>query len=142
MAGSTRIKGTKLAFKLGTPAKDHWADITNYELFNDEAESDVTTFADAAQGGARQHKLKGTAIQSTETASFWRYVWENSGVDVPFTLAPHGNDVPTASQPHFIGTVTIGSKPSIGGDAGTGAFTFEFEWLVIGEPVLDDGAAI
>jgi hypothetical protein len=140
MAGSTRIKGTKLALTLGTPGTDYWHDMTSYELFNDEAESDVTTFADAAEGGARQHKLKGTAIQSTAADSFWRYVWANTGQDVPFTLAPHGNATPTASQPHFIGTVTIGPKPSLGGEAGTGAFTFEFEWLVTGEPVMDDGA--
>lgn len=139
MAGSTRIKGTKLALTLGTPGVDYWADITQYELNNDEADSDVTTFEDAAGGGARQYKLTGTAIQSTDLASFWRYVWENTGEEVPFTLAPHGNTVATAAQPHFVGLVTIGPKPTIGGEAGTGAFTFEFEWDVEGEPVLDEG---
>lgn len=140
MAGSTRIKGTKLKLEIGTPAVDYWADLSNYKLFNDEAEADVTTFADAAAGGGRQHKLSGTAVQSTDTASFWRMVWEHSGDEVPFTIAPHGNAVATATQPHFVGTVTIGAKPDLGGDAGTGAFTFDFEWLVEGEPVLDDGA--
>ena len=140
MTGSTRIKGTKLALTLGTPGTDYWHDMTSYELYNDEAETDVTTFADAAEGGARQHKLKGTAIQSTAAASFWRYVWANTGEDVPFTLAPHGNEVATEAQPHFVGTVTIGPKPSLGGEAGTGSFTFEFDWNVTGEPVMDTGA--
>lgn len=139
MAGSTRIKGTKLALKLGTPGVDYWADIISYELGNEDAETDVVTFADASEGGARQFKLTGSAIQSTQAASFWRYVWENTGTDVPFTLAPHGNELATAAQPHFLGTVTIGAKPSIGGEAGTGSFVFEFEWDVVGTPTMDEG---
>ena len=137
---STRIKGTKLKLELGTPAVDYWADLTNYRLFNDEAEADVTTFADAAEGGGRQHKLAGTAIQSTDSDSFWMMVWENTGEEVPFTIAPHGNETATAEQPHFIGTVKIGPKPELGGDAGTGAFTFDFEWNVLNAPTIDTGA--
>jgi len=140
MAGSTRIKGTKLKLELGTPAVDYWADLSNYRLFNDEAEPDITTFADAAEGGGRQHKLAGTGIQSTDTESFWRMVWEHAGDEVPFTIAPHGNEEPAAAMPHFTGIVKIGSKPELGGDAGTGAFTFEFEWNLTGEPVMDDGS--
>ena len=140
MTGSTRIKGTKLALLLGSPGTDYWADIIQWELGNEDADSDVTTFADAAEGGAVQHKIKGSAIQSTDTAAFWMYVWENTGEEVPFTLAPHGNTIPTRAQPHFVGTVKIGRKPKIGGAAGRGAFTFEFEWDVIGEPVKDTGA--
>ena len=139
MAGSTRIKGTKLALTLGTPGTDYWADITKYELGNTEADSDVVTFADAADGGARQYTLTGSATQSTDAASFWRYVWTNTGEDVPFTLAPHGNELPTEAQPHFIGTVTIGAKPTLGGEAGTGAFTFDFEWNIVGIPTMDEG---
>lgn len=133
MAGSTRIKGTKLMLKLG--ATDYWADITSYELSNEEADSDVTTFADASAGGARQFKLTGSAIQSTDTNSFWSYIWANTGQTVAFTLAPWGNSSATAAQPFFTGNVTIGPKPSLGGEAGTGAFTFDFEWNVQGDPV-------
>ncbi|MCD5345052.1 hypothetical protein [Agromyces sp. S2-1-8] len=140
MARSNRIKGTKLALTLGTPGVDYWGDITQYLLTNEEADSDVTTFEDAAGGGSRDYKLTGAGVQSTDSASFWRYVWDNTGEEVPFTLAPHGNEVPSVAQPHFTGTVKIGPKPDIGGEAGTSAFTFEFEWDVIGEPVLDDGA--
>lgn len=138
MAGSTRIKGNKLMLKLGTGvgAKDYWADVTAYELYNDEADADVTTFADASEGGARQHKLKISAIQSLEAASFWRMVWDGSGTDVPFTLAPFGNAAASVTQPHFTGTVTIGPKPSLGGEAGNGAFTFEVEWNVLNTPTM------
>lgn len=136
MAGSTRIKGTKLALKLGTPATDVWADITSYSLEPKEADSDTTTFEDASNGGGVDYLLKLSGIQSTDTASFWMMAWSKSGSEVPFTVAPHGNEVPTAAQPHFVGTVKIGMKPKIGGDAGTGAFTFDVEWKCTGEPVL------
>jgi len=139
MAGSTRIKGTKLALLLGSPGTDIWADITSYSLEPTEADSDVTTFADAAAGGAWDYLLKLSAIQSTDPTSFWRMVWEQSGDEVAFTLAPHGNTTPTTAQPHFIGTVKIGAKPKLGGDAGTGAFTFDAEWKVLGEPTMDTG---
>lgn len=139
MAGSTRIKGTKLALTLGSPGTDYWADIKSYLLDNEEADSDVVTFADASEGGARQYKLTGSAIQSTDSASLWQYVWANSGDEVPFTLAPHGNVTPSAAQPHFIGIVKVGAKPAIGGEAGNSAYTFDFEWDVVGEPTLDVG---
>lgn len=126
--GSNRITGTKLKLTLGTPGTDYWADLTAYTLDNEEADADVTTFEDASNGGAVQHKLAGTAIQSTDAASFWMYVWENTGQEVPYTLAPHGNTVPTVAQPHFAGTVTIGKKPTLGGEAGTAPYTFDFEW--------------
>jgi hypothetical protein len=138
--GSNRIKGTKLKLELGTPGEDYWADLTAYALDNDEADADVTTFEDAANGGSFQHTLAGTAIQSTDSASFWTYVWDNTGEEVAFTLAPHGNAVPTVAQPHFLGTVKIGKKPTLGGEAGEGAFTFEFEWNLVGEPTKDTGA--
>ena len=133
MPSSTRITGAKLFLRFGTT--DHAADITSYLLTNEEADQNVVTFADAAEGGKRQYKLNGSAIQSTESTSFWSYVWANTGQTVAFTLAPHGNSSATAAQPHFTGTVRIGQKPDIGGEAGiTNEFTFDFEWDVIGTP--------
>lgn len=139
MAGSARIKGTKLKLTLGTPGLDYWADLTTWKVTNEDADKDVTTFEDAAAGGSKQYKLTGTAIQSTATGSFWRYVWENTGVDAAFTISPNGNEAPTADQPQLIGTLTIGAKPDLGGDAGTGAYTFDFEFNIVGVPTLDEG---
>ena len=133
---STRIKGTKLALKLGTPPVDYWADLTSYSLEPKEADSDTTTFEDASKGGGVDWLLKGTAVQSTDTASFWMLAWSKSGTEVPFTIAPHGNTAPSTTQPHFAGTVKIGMKPKLGGDAGTAAFTFDIEWKCTGEPAL------
>lgn len=143
--GSPRIKGNKLpVLTLGSPGAEYAADIISYSIDNEEADSDVITFEDAASGGSRQYYLRGSAIQSTETASFWRYVWENSGdTDVPYTIAPHGNQEPSEDQPHFTGTLTIGPKPTLGGEASTSsssAFQFEFEFEIDGTPVMDIGA--
>lgn len=141
MAGSTRIKGSKLALKFGSPAEDYWADVTAVTLTNEEADADVVTFADAAEGGARDYFLNITAIQSTDPTSLWRYIWEQSGTEVAYTYAPHGNETPTDTQPHFIGTVTIGPKPEIGGEAGVNVTqTFETQWTCVGTPTLDTGA--
>jgi hypothetical protein len=139
--GSTRIKGTKLTLTLGSPGEDYSADLTAYKLAAGDADKGgLVTFEDAAKGGSSAYKLSGTATQSTDSASFWRYVWDNVGETAAFTVAPHGNDEPTAAQPHFLGNVTIGKRPDLGGEAGAdNEFSFDFEWDVDGEPVLDDG---
>lgn len=141
MAGSTRIKGNKLALQFGST--DYWADHTSVVLDNEEKDSDVTTFEDAANAGEqRQWFFELAAIQSTAEESFWRYLWENTGEEVAFTYAPHGNEEPTKDQPHMVGNVKIGPKPSLGGDASaTGEYTFETRLDIIGTPVLDDGTS-
>jgi len=138
---STRIKGRQLKLELGTPVVDYWADVTACELQNEEADSDVVTFEDAAEpGGAVVDFLQITAVQSTDPDSLWSYIWEHTGEDVAFTYAPHGNEEPTPAQPHFVGTCTIGPRPAIGGEAGrTNTFTFETRWDVVGRVVLDRG---
>lgn len=139
--GSTRIRGRQLSLKLGSPATDHWADTTAVTLENEEASSDTVTFEDAAHpGGARQEFLSITGIQSTDPTSLWSYLWDHAGEDVPFTYAPHGNATPSTAQPHFIGTATIGARPTIGGEAGReNTYTFETRWDVVGAVVKDSG---
>lgn len=121
---STRIKGT--ALKLVIDGVDHYADCTSVVLDNEEAAANVVTFADAAAGGSRTFFFTISAIQSTDTTSFWRDLWDSTGTIVDYTYAPHGNVTPTTSQPHFEGTVKIPAKPSIGGEAGIDTeYTFE-----------------
>lgn len=143
---SKRIRGNKRpVLRVGAPGADRSADVTSWAIENEEADSDVVTFEDAAEGGGRAFFLRGSAIQSTETAAFWRYIWENSGEEgVPYTIAPHGNEVPTADEPHFVGTLAIGPKPTIGGEASTdpkSAFVFDYEFPIDGEPTMDTGTA-
>lgn len=139
--GSPRIKGnTKPLLTIGTPGSDHAADLLSYRIENEAADSDAVTFEDAAKGEGRQFYLRGSAIQSLATASFWRYVWDNSGkVAIPYTLAPHGNAVASTTHPHLVGTMKVGPKPTIGGEASTdpnSAFQFDYEFIIDGEPTL------
>lgn len=139
MAGSTRIKGNKLALIVGSgaSANNFWCDATAVTLENEEASADVTTFCDAADGGARTFFFNITAIQSTQTDSFWRFAWANTGQSVPFVYAPHGNEEPSTDEPHFTGNVIVGPKPSIGGEAGINStYTFETRWDVDGTPEM------
>ena len=140
--GSTRIKGRQLKLLVGSsPATDVWADTTSVVLDNEEAEDDTTTFEDAAEpGGARQEFLTISGVQSTDATSLWSYCWDNVGEEVPFTYAPHGNETPTAAQPHFLGTCRIGPRPTLGGEAGRDTtFTFETRWDVVGTTTKDIG---
>lgn len=133
MPATNRLKGDRLAFTVA--GTDQAADCTNVVLTWDDADSGTVTFADAAKGGAFGAKLKGTAIQSTDAASFWSWAWDNVGKIVAFKLAPWANTTPTAAQPHFTGSVKIGKRPDLGGDAQiTGDdYTYDFEWAVQGD---------
>lgn len=137
---STRIKGAALALSFG--GTEFWADAKSVVLDNEEtASGGATTFEDVANGGSRTYFFTIGAIQSTAAGSFWRYVWANSGAHVAYRYAPHGNTVADADKPHFLGTVIVGPKPVIGGEAGkSNEFTFEVRFDVEGEPTLDLGA--
>ncbi|MCU1530121.1 MAG: hypothetical protein JWP75_3884 [Frondihabitans sp.] len=131
---NTRLKGDKLMFTVGATT-DYAADATNVVLTWDDADSGTVTFADAGNGGAFDATLKGTAIQSTDPASFWSFAWGAVGTVVPFKLAPWANAVPSVTQPHFTGNVKIGKRPDLGGDAQIDGddYTFDFEWKVQGD---------
>lgn len=142
MTTSARIKGNKLALKFGAgqTAKDYWADLSAVTLQNEDGD-DTLTFYDAYRGGIKQWFFEISAVSSTATNSFWRYVWENTGEEVAFTFAPHKNETASAEQPHFIGTVKIPAKPALGGEASiNGAYSFETRFDIVGEPVMDVGA--
>lgn len=142
--GSTRIKGNKLPIlTLGTPGAEYAADFLSAVITSEEADSDVITFEDAANGGGRQYLFNFTAIQSTDANSFWTYTWDNTGDEVAATYAPAGNAVATVAQPHFVFTVKVGPKPDIGGEASTSAtsaFTWEGSWEIVGDVAKDTGA--
>lgn len=142
--GSARIKGNKLPIlTLGSPGAEYAADFLSAVITNEEADSDVITFEDAANGGGRQYFLNFTAIQSTAATSFWTYTWDNTGDEVAATYAPHGNAVATVAEPHFVFVVKVGPKPDIGGEASTSAssaFTFEGQWEIVGDVTKDTGA--
>lgn len=133
MTTPKRIKGKDLIFKID--AVDYKCDATSVMLEPEEPDSDGFTFCDAADG-TMQWFFTVSAVVSTETAAFWRYLWANTGeTDVPYVYAPHGNAIASATQPHFTGTVTIPAKPAIGGEANA-TQTFEVRIDCNEEPTL------
>lgn len=107
-----------------------------------ESDSDFVSFADAASGGGRTYKLGLAFVQDAEAASLWDQVWSHAGEDVDVIVRPYGNAVPSATQPHFTGTVTI-SEPDgdlLGGEADpstSARFTVEVEWVFTAKPARD-----
>lgn len=136
MPGPARLKGNSLHLTIGTV--ELFLEATSVVMNNEEASGDVTTFADAAAGGARQYFFQITAVQSLAATSLWRYLWENTGEVATFVFAPAGNiATPTPDQPHFEGTLKVGPKPSIGGAAGaTTTHTFDYRLDIDAEPEL------
>ena len=142
---STRIKGN--ALKLTIDGVQYNADISQAELVSEEAASDITTFADAAAGGAADWYFTISGIQSTDADSFWMAMWDNAGDEVEYIFNPHGSDGPTTTTPWFqsqnasdvvISTVRIprrGTFP-LGGEASAdGSFSFSgIRMDIVGEP--------
>lgn len=119
---SPRIKGKKLGFKLDS--KELWPDMSSAELA--PVDSDDTTTFGSIQAGGTQMQLKIAGIQSTAKTSLWRTLFDNVGKTVPFMLAVHGNEAPTADQPHITGTCTIEKPPTLSTEVKSTS-TFELE---------------
>lgn len=118
---------------------DVTAEVSSATITSKEAKSDFVSFADAAAGGSREYGLKLKFIQDAANSSLWNQVWAAAGTDVAVSVCPYGNSVPTATEPHFEGTVTI-SEPSgdfLGGDAdpsSSARFVTEVEWIFTAKP--------
>ena len=73
------------------------------------------------------------------TGTLWTEIFENSGDDVPYSIAPYGNATPSASEPHFEGTCTI-TEPDgdlLGGEANrstTARMTVEVSFPCLAKP--------
>lgn len=142
---STRIKAN--ALKLTIDGVQYNADISQAELVSEEAASDITTFADAAAGGASDWYFTISGIQSTDADSFWMAMWDNAGDEVEYVFNPHGSVAPSVSTPWFqsqnasdvvVSTVRLprrGSLP-LGGEASAdGSFSFSgIRMDIVGEP--------
>jgi len=128
-----RIKGNALTITIDSV--EYKTHLTSIRLEQAEADSKFVTFADAAAGGSYEWTMTGSAAQDDAEDSFWNMVWDSTGTEVDFKIARAGNAVASAAQPHFTGTVKIGVKPAIGGDAGEDVWAFDFEWKVVGEVV-------
>jgi hypothetical protein len=79
--------------------------------------------------------LSGTLYQDLgDAAGIVAYSWAHKGEEVPFTFVPS-----TAAADEVSGTVIV-DPLSVGGDTAGENMTSDFEWTIVGEPVLGAGA--
>jgi hypothetical protein len=109
MAASTRIKAQNIIFKIGTV--NYACDATSVMLELGDAPGDVQTFCEVRVGGEWALTLEG--ITSGDSDSLYQILWENFGSHAEFTIAPNGNSVPSADQPHYTGTVVFDQLPPL-----------------------------
>jgi hypothetical protein len=132
--GNGKYKGTQLS--LTVDSVEYKMDCKKVVLDREESEDDFTTFADLAAGGSFQWFFDIEAASDFGTGSLWNYVWSNAGdTDVAFVFKPYGNATPSATQPHFTGTLSVGGKPAVGGEAGE-VWSFEVRFDVDGTPSM------
>ncbi len=142
----TRIYGKGLTFEFDDV--EYKCDLTSAVLTKDTADQGATdttlTFCDVAGASTGNvWYLNISAIQSTEETpekSLQSLIWDEAvlGGEVPFSFAPHGNETPTVNEPHYEGVAVVdqGGYPTIGGDAGENAFTFDYQFVVKDNVVL------
>lgn len=131
--------GTRLLkIKVGTV--EHTAEVSKCEVVAGPADSDFTSFADAANGGAREYRLALTFRQDlSATGVLWRYLWASAGQTVAVKLNPYGNATASTTEPHYTGNITV-TEPDgtlIGGEANSSTsarFTNSVEWVFQAKP--------
>ena len=74
-----------------------------------------------------------TGFQDTAAASLHTAIWNNPGVTLSLTFAPHGNATATVSQPHFTATGYAETVPNLGGAAGE-FFVYDINFILDEKP--------
>lgn len=129
-----KYKGAMLSLMIN--AVEYNMELTRAEILAEEADNDATTFADLATGGSFDWFLDVEYVSDYATGSLWSYIWGNEGTTaVAYKLDPYGvGTTPTATKPHFTGTLTIpGGQTRIGGSADE-VFTAEARFKLNGKP--------
>ncbi|MDI6908637.1 hypothetical protein [Nocardioides sp.] len=132
--------GTR-SLTLTVGGQDVTVQVSNCRIASAPADSDFTSFADAAAGGSRAYHLTGTASQNMETGSLWDQIWNHAGETVAVVVKPNGGAAASATTPTFSGNVVI-TEPDgdlLGGEANSSAtakFTIDFDWEFTAKPTM------
>lgn len=87
-------------------------------LDNEDAPSALVTFADVLAGNDKRWFFTITSYPDYGPGSWWTMLWEQAPYSpVAYVYRPYDNAVPTAAEPHFLGTATVDRKPGMGGGA-------------------------
>lgn len=131
--------GTRLLI-LTIGGTDYTAQVSKAVISSAAADSDFTTFSDAAAGGARTYSLDLVVEQNLDASTaLWDKVWSAAGSSVAYLLKPYGNATASTTQPHYSGNVIIKEPDGdmIGGEANgstSAAFTIEVSWPCTAKP--------
>jgi len=103
--------------------------------WNVDAGDDTPVLCGETVPGERTYTsvLAGTLFQDLDAIAgegIVDYTWANKGTEVPFTFVPN-----TAAAKQVSGTVIV-DPLSVGGDEAGANMTSDFEWAIVGEPVL------
>jgi len=135
---ATPLGTRSLKIKIG--AVEYNTDISNCRIVSAASDSDFTSFAQAAAGGARDYTLAFTATQDpADSTSLWRKVFDSAGTTVAVSLNPYGGTTFSTSNPGYAGNVVI-TEPDgdmLGGEADastTARFTIDLEWKFTAKP--------
>lgn len=138
------IGGRKLNVKItaGSPSSVLFAGyLTNARWNAADSDNDTLTFADAAEGGAKDYFFQGNALQDdgADGSAFWSFVENNVGASVGVTIMPQGNTTATTTQPHRTATCTVANFDGdyFGGEANSSATfknVFDFSWPADAKP--------
>ncbi len=130
----------KRTLVLSIGGTDVTVDVSKCVITSGSADSDFTSFADAAAGGARVYTLEGTARQDLVAGTLWDKIWTAAGSSAAVIVKPYGSAAASATTPWFTGNVTIVEPDGdlIGGEADasvTARMTFDFAWVFAAKPV-------
>lgn len=131
-------RATTRLLKLTIDGVEWTAQCTAARITTAAADSSLTTFADAATGGARAYSLTFTGVSDYQASSLWDEIFSHAGSTVAYILAPYGVAA-SATAPTFTGNVTIQENDGdfIGGDANASTssfFTFDAVWPCTAKP--------
>lgn len=152
---SARLKANNVLFQLKTVTtpsaiwKDFSFDLISLKLASEDASNDQTTFYDASLGGAVDLYFETELIQSTESTSFWSYLYSNPGKELDFRYSPWGTGMTgnpnTSDKPGYTGTLRLARvmAPGLGGTASVdGTFASDTVRLdIIGTIAVDTTAS-
>lgn len=130
---NNKYKGNLLSLTINSV--EYKIETMKAEIVSEEADNDATTFGDLALGGARDYFIDVEAVSDYANGSLWEYVWSNEGATgVAYKVNPYGNATPTATKPHFTGTLTIPAGAAKVGGTADETFTFEAQFKINGKP--------
>ena len=121
-----RIKGKSIVFEVN--GTEYAGGVSNV-VFS----SAVNTLGFGTYEDSLDFTCAVTGFQDTAAASFHSFLWDNPGVTVNLSFAPHGNATPSAAQPWFTATGYAETVPNLGGAAGE-YFTYDLNFILDGKP--------